>query len=201
LIIAFVAWESYLGPRALLPVEMLFNRTQLFAGLAIFLIMSTHLNAIYHLPFFYQAKGRSAAQSGVDIFPYVLGMVLGSIGTAIIVRRSGRYWHFLITGPIFATIGAGLLYTVKADTNNAKLIGYQILAGFGIGNCFQLPRKSHFSDFDYRPLLRGNFRLTYLFMVLVMAIQAEYAHRPDFISQASSLQLFFQLLGGVVGIS
>lgn len=34
-----------------------------------------------------------------------------------------------------------------------------------------------------------------------MAIQAEFAHRPDFISQASALQLFCQLLGGVVGIS
>lgn len=183
---------------------MLFNRTQLFAGLAVFLIMSTHLNAIYHLPFFYQAKGRSASQSGVDIFPYVLGMVLGSIGTSIIVRRSGRYWPFLICGPIFATIGSGLLFTVKADTSNAKLIGYQILAGFGIGNCFQLPRKllQSLCPAPYICLCMGDrFRLTNILMTVVMAIQAEYAHRPDFISQASSLQLFFQLLGGVVGIS
>lgn len=101
--------------------------------------MSTHLDAIYHLPFLYQAKGRSASQSGVDIFPYVLGMVLASISSGAIVRRIGRYWQFMISGPMISAIGMGLLFTVKVDTPNSKLIGYQILAGFGVGNIFQAP--------------------------------------------------------------
>jgi MFS family permease len=103
--------------------------------------MSAHIAAIYHLPFFYQAKGRSASQSGVDMFPYVLGMVFANVGTGIAVRKIGRYWQFMISGPIIGAVGAGLLYTINADTSNAKLIGYQIITGFGIGNTFQAPSK------------------------------------------------------------
>jgi MFS family permease len=136
--------------------------------------MSAHISAIYHLPFFYQAKGRSASQSGIDIFPYVLGMVFANIASGIAVRKIGRYWPFMITGPIIGAIGAGLLYTINANTSNAKLIGYQIITGFGIGNTFQAP---------------------------IMAVQSEFADQPGFISQASAVQICFQLLGAVVGIS
>lgn len=114
---------------------------QLAAGLTIFFIYATHLSAIYHLPFFYQAKGRSAARSGVDILPYVLGMLLGTLGTGVVVKRLGRYWPFMITGPIIGAIASGLLYTIDVNTSNAKLIGYQLLLGFGIGNAFQAPGK------------------------------------------------------------
>jgi MFS family permease len=156
----FGAWEYHLGNKALLPIHMLFNRTQvrqlftgvtatsltaslskLAAGLAVFFIMATHLVNIYHLPFLFQAKGRSASQSGVDIFPYVLGMVLSSVFTGIFVRRTGRYWQFLLSGPAIAAVGSGLLFTVTPQTDSAKLIGYQIIVGFGVGNVFQVPSK------------------------------------------------------------
>jgi MFS family permease len=104
--------------------------------------MATHLVNIYHLPFLFQAKGRSASQSGVDIFPYVLGMVLSSVFTGIVVRRTGRYWPFLLSGPAIAAVGSGLLFTVTPQTDSAKLIGYQIVVGFGVGNVFQAPSES-----------------------------------------------------------
>jgi len=108
------------------------------------------------------------------MFPYVLGMVFANVGTGIAVRKIGRYWQFMISGPIIGAVGAGLLYTINADTSNAKLIGYQIITGFGIGNTFQAP---------------------------IVAVQSEFADRPGFISQASAVQICFQLLGAVVGIS
>jgi hypothetical protein len=33
---------------------------------------------------------------------------------------TGRYWYFLVLGPIPGAIGAGLLYTVSPTTANAK---------------------------------------------------------------------------------
>lgn len=123
---------------------MLVDRSfsQLAAGLAVFFIFGTHLVNIYHLPFLFQAKGRSPSQSGVDIFPYVLGMVIASIITGIFVRRTGHYWVFLLSGPAIAAVGSGLLFTVNPQTGNAKLIGYQILMGFGVGNVFQIPSET-----------------------------------------------------------
>ncbi|CCA69357.1 related to aflatoxin efflux pump AFLT [Serendipita indica DSM 11827] len=175
LFIIFGLWEHWLGKeRALMPIHMLFNRTQLAAGFAMFFVMATHLNAIYHLPFFYQAKGRSASQSGVDILPYVISMVVGSLGSGAVAKRTGRYWPFMILGPLVAIAASALLYTIKFDTSNAKLIGYQIFLGLGIGFIFQCP---------------------------LLAIQAEWGHRPDIIPLATSLQIFFQYLGAVCGTS
>jgi Sec-independent protein secretion pathway component TatC len=45
----------------------------------------------------------------------------------------------VVIGPPISVVGFGLLYTVDQYTSNAKLIGFQILAGFGIGAAFQMP--------------------------------------------------------------
>ncbi len=37
------------------------------------------------------------------------------------------------------TIGAGLLTTLQVDTGEGKWIGYQIIYGFGLGLCMQVP--------------------------------------------------------------
>lgn len=66
-------------------------------------------------------------------------MLLSTLGTGIATKRLGRYWPFMITGPIIGAVGSGLLFTVDIHTSNAKLIGYQFLLGFGIGNTFQAP--------------------------------------------------------------
>lgn len=89
------------------------------------------------------------------------------------MHKFGRYWPFLIIGPPISAIGFGLLFTIREETSNAKLIGYQILAGFGIGASFQN---------------------------LILSAQAEYAKTPHLIPQATSVVSFFQLTGAALGI-
>jgi hypothetical protein len=90
-----------------------------------------------------------------------------------VINWTGRYWPFLFIGPLISAVGAGLLYTIKIDTSNAKIIGFQILYGSGLGAAIQ-----------------NNF----------LAIQSEYAKEPSKISQATSVLQFFQLIGSVLGI-
>ena len=45
----------------------------------------------------------------------------------------------MVIGPFFIAIGAGLLYTVSREISSAKLIGYQILLGVGIGMTVRPP--------------------------------------------------------------
>lgn len=42
-------------------------------------------------------------------------------------------WPFLVASPVFITIGSGLLYLLDTNTSSAKIIGFQILAGVGVG--------------------------------------------------------------------
>jgi hypothetical protein len=42
-------------------------------------------------------------------------------------------WQFLVAAPVFLAIGSGLLYSLNTTTSEAKIIGFQILAGIGVG--------------------------------------------------------------------
>lgn len=87
-------------------------------------------------------KQRTAAQSGIDIIPFMLAVVVASFASGGIVNGIGHYLTFIIIGPCVAAIGAGLLFTIKENTSGAALIGYQIIFGAGLGVAFQLPSKS-----------------------------------------------------------
>ncbi|CAG7852099.1 SubName: Full=Probable DHA14-like major facilitator ABC transporter {ECO:0000313/EMBL:CCA75809.1} [Serendipita indica DSM 11827] len=174
LLIAFIAWEYRKGKDAMMPLSLFLNRSQVGASLNVIFSRIAFLGANYYLPFFYQAKGRSASQSGVDILPFMLSLILASIVGSGFVKRTGHYYAFLIIGPLFASIGAGLLITINEWTSSAKLVGYQIIFGAGMGISVQLP---------------------------MLAIQAEYADRPCMVPQATSLIMFFQMLGGSIGVA
>ena len=85
---------------------------------------------------------------------------------------TGRYWHTLILGPILAAPGLGLLYTVDAHTSSAKLIGYQILAGAGLGAYFQN---------------------------LLLAVQAEFADKVAYMPNVSSLPRSYRHISDAYG--
>lgn len=58
ILITFLVWELYVGKRALLPLHLFKNRSQLGCCLTAFWIMLMFLVAIYYLPLYYQAKVR-----------------------------------------------------------------------------------------------------------------------------------------------
>jgi hypothetical protein len=51
----------------------------------------------------------------------------------------GRFAPLLLFGSGIGTLGSGLIYTLSKNTSTGKWIGYQIVAGVGLGACFQVP--------------------------------------------------------------
>lgn len=45
----------------------------------------------------------------------------------------------MIFGSAIFTVGAGMLYTLKVNSNTGKWVGYQLLSGFGAGAGVQIP--------------------------------------------------------------
>lgn len=105
----------------------------LFFGGAFFLLM-------YYLPIFFQSvKNSSATESGINLLPILLSSVISSILMGVLVTAFGYYAPFLILSMSLFCIGAGLLTMYTVDISNGKWIGYQILAGAGVGAGFQVP--------------------------------------------------------------
>ena len=94
--------------------------------------------------------------------PYSAGV------SGAIVTGTGRYWHILLFSPALICVGAGLLFSISAETSSAKLIGFQIIFAVGIGLIFQQT---------------------------IIAVQADTADPTD-IPQATAAVTFTQLVGG-----
>ncbi|KAJ7607125.1 ABC transporter [Mycena polygramma] len=174
LAIAFVAWEIYLGQRAMTPTAVFHSRSIYGIFAYCFLTRFAILVFSYYIPIFYQAvRHHSATKSGIDILPLMLAQVLTIIVAGQIVGKMGYYWPFLACGPLFLGVGSGLLYTVTSASSSAEIAGFQILLGIGTGMGVQNT---------------------------LLAIQAEFKDKPALLSQASSMGTFAQFLGGTLGL-
>jgi MFS family permease len=130
---AFVCWETQ-AAWPIMPPKAFRNRTLIGASiLAMFTLMCNLFFAIFG-PVLYEAgRGSSSLKAGILIIPFLLTVVLSQGGEGFVMSYTKRYWHWGPTSPIFLAIGGGLLFTVNINTSSARLIGYQIIYGLGIG--------------------------------------------------------------------
>ena len=66
-------------------------------------------------------------------------IALFSVLSGALISVYGVYVPFLLAGGAITTIGAGLLYTLDVGSPASHWIGYQALAGIGIGLSIQVP--------------------------------------------------------------
>lgn len=110
-------------------------------------------------------------------------------------------------GPAFTPIGGGLLYSIDQFTSTAKLVGYQILLGSGVGLAFQNTVRLHSLVYTlFLPASSSFLTINLTFFCItsiaqVIAVQAELHADSELVPVGTALVTFFQLIGGVIGIS
>ncbi|KAF1982278.1 MFS general substrate transporter [Aulographum hederae CBS 113979] len=140
LCLLFMAIQAWKKEEATVPPRILKQRSIAAATIFAFFNGAGMMVMIYYLPIWFQAvKGASAIKSGIMLLPTVLSVVIGSIGSGIIISRVGYYTPFFILSSVFTPLGAGLMTTFTPSTGSGKWIGYQILFGFGLGLGSQQP--------------------------------------------------------------
>ncbi|KAG6864637.1 hypothetical protein C0991_008143, partial [Blastosporella zonata] len=197
LLVTFVAWEYKKGSKGILPLKMLLRRSilgafiesafiQLAFVIAVVSVMSvcndldSNMSATLLLsttcfqPLLYQVRGHSATKSGIDILPFMISGVITTLAAGVGMKAKGLAWPFLLFGPLIASVGFGLLFTTNLDSTTARLLGYQILVGVGLGAAVQ--------------------------NTLVVA-QAEYVNEEALVPLVTSLITFTQCLGGSIGLA
>ncbi|KAL8667149.1 MAG: hypothetical protein Q9168_007327 [Polycauliona sp. 1 TL-2023] len=166
--IAFCINEWYQGERALLQKRLLRRRVIWVAGLDVVLLGGGFFVLLYYLPIYFQSvSGVSPSESGIRNIPLVVGVSIFTVLSGGLISSFGHYVPLMVGGSVLATIGAGLCYTLDVDSPSSHWIGYQALAGIGVGLAFQVP-----------------------------IIVAQASVEPEDISSVSALILFFQTLGG-----
>jgi MFS family permease len=121
-------------------IGRLFRRNVVITMIYIDLLAGTFFLLVYYLPIYFQVvSGVSAAQSGIRNLPLILAQSVATVVSGVSLSKYAYPQPFLLAGAVLTAIGSGLLYTLEINTGSGKWIGYQLLAGIGIGWCFQVP--------------------------------------------------------------
>jgi hypothetical protein len=137
IVYGFVQWVQ--KERAAM-IGRLFRRNVIITMIYIDLLAGTFFLLVYYLPIYFQVvSGVSAAQSGIRNLPLILAQSVATVLSGVTLSKFGYPQPFLLFGAALTAIGAGLLYTLEVNTGSGKWIGYQLLAGIGVGWCFQVP--------------------------------------------------------------
>jgi MFS transporter, DHA2 family, glioxin efflux transporter len=173
LTVVFVLVEWYSGDRALVQFRFLKQRIIAAQTAFVFFTAGAFFVLVYYLPIYFQAtRGVSAAKSGIDNLPLVLGASICTVLSGLLITAFGHYVPLMIAGAAISTVGTGLIYTLEQDSGSDKWIGYQALCGIGLGLIFQIP---------------------------VTINQSQVT--PSDLSSITAQTLFFQTIGGAFFIS
>ncbi|RDW85591.1 hypothetical protein BP5796_03916 [Coleophoma crateriformis] len=151
LLAAFVGIQIWKQEMGTIPPRIIKQRSILCAFLYVNLVAGSMITLLYFLPLWFQAvKNVDAVHSGIDTLAMVLSMVVAVISSGIFVSKVGYYVPPMLLGPVFMSVGAGLLTTFTINSSSAHWIGYQVIYGIGLGMGMQqanmtaqtcLPRK------------------------------------------------------------
>jgi EmrB/QacA subfamily drug resistance transporter len=170
-IVAFVLAERAYGDEALLPLRLFRNRTVAVGAASSTILGMAMFGGLMTVPLYLQiVKGASPTVAGLQMIPFVLGIMAGSILCGQLIARTGRYRIFPIIGSSLMLASLALFATIGADTPLWRTMLIMMLMGLGLG---------------------GNMQ------PMITAVQN--AVSPREIGVATSSVTFFRSMGGTLG--
>ena len=133
ILVAFIFVELR-AKEPIIPLDLFKRREYSISMMAVFVFGLAMFAAVLFMPRFYQTvRGISATASGYYIWPLLVGLMGGSIGTGLLISRIGRYKWLMVGGAVMMTIGGWLLTHLTADIPDWELWGSMLVLGLGIG--------------------------------------------------------------------
>jgi EmrB/QacA subfamily drug resistance transporter len=172
LLVAFVFAERS-AAEPVLPLRLFRNGVFSIASVVGFIIGFALFGAITYLPLFLQiVKGSSPTSSGLQLLPLMAGVMIASIGSGLLITRSGRYKIFPIIGTALMVVGLFLLSRLDVGTSILLADLYMIVLGLGLG---------------------------FVMQVLILAVQNAIGYED--LGVATSGATLFRSMGGTIGVS
>jgi EmrB/QacA subfamily drug resistance transporter len=118
----------------ILPLDLFRSRDYAVSMAAVFVFGIAMFAAVIFMPRFYQTvRGISATASGYYIWPLLVGLMGGSIGTGQIISRVGRYKWIMVGGAAVLIVGGFLLTHLTAGVSDWQLWLWMFVLGLGVG--------------------------------------------------------------------
>ena len=172
-IAAFIVIEGRMGDDALIPLGLFRSSTFSMATVLGILVGFGMFGALSTIPLYLQlVKGSTPTESGFQLLPMILGLMISSIVSGQLISRTGRYRIFPILGTAFMAVGFFLFTFITADTPVWFVMVGMLAVGLGLGQLMQ---------------------------TLTIASQNAVGARD--IGVATSSSTFFRQIGGTLGVA
>jgi EmrB/QacA subfamily drug resistance transporter len=137
--LAMFVWVESRTAEPILPMRLFTNQVFTVCCILAFIVGFAMLGALTFLPTFMQfVDGVSATESGLRTLPMVAGLLITSMGSGVIVGRTGRYKIFPVLGTAVMAVGFLLLSRMDAATPTWQQSLFLFVLGTGIGLCMQV---------------------------------------------------------------
>ncbi|KUI69004.1 Putative HC-toxin efflux carrier TOXA [Cytospora mali] len=123
------------------PLHFLRAPTLVMQALAVAATATASFTIIFFLPLYYQLViDLSPVASGVHLLPFVCFMVAVCVLNGILLSsKLGYYMPWFLLSGVFMVVGSACLFIVNQYTSAAKVYGYTIIYGIGVGASIQMP--------------------------------------------------------------
>ena len=123
----------------IVPLNLFRIRTYSASMVATFFASFAFFGAIIFLPRWFQiVEGFSPTNSGLAALPLMVGLIASSIGSGLIVARTGRYKWLLVGAIVLMGVSTGLMTQLTATTPLEVVWFWMFLAGLGVGPTFSV---------------------------------------------------------------
>jgi EmrB/QacA subfamily drug resistance transporter len=138
LLIVFVFVERR-ATEPVLPLHLFSNRGFSVTSVVGFIVGFAMFGAITYLPAFFQiVHGESPTTSGLQLLPLLVGLIICSTASGLVISKTGRYRVFPIAGTALMTIGLLLLSQVGVGTSLIISALFMFVLGIGLGCVMQV---------------------------------------------------------------
>ncbi|OQD61878.1 hypothetical protein PENPOL_c014G01459 [Penicillium polonicum] len=138
--IGFLVTEWLQGHRAMVPFSILKRRITWSNALFCLISYAALYQVLFYLPIYFQSiHGQSAIISGVNTLPFLAFFALGAVVSGGVIGKTRYTQPYELLGALIMTAGVALIYILDVDSSKAMYIGAEVLFGFGIGICNQIP--------------------------------------------------------------
>ena len=131
-LIGFMIRESR-AKQPIIPVRLLLDRTVFASCMTNLLCCMVNMAVLFYAPIYLQALGNSATEAGVVILFGPIGLSICSVGSGLIMKRTGRYVALGITSVLLILACVVILTTLDAHSPKWPLMIASLLLGAGQG--------------------------------------------------------------------
>ncbi|KAL8874390.1 MAG: hypothetical protein Q9174_000289 [Haloplaca sp. 1 TL-2023] len=115
-LLIFIYTEAFRASEPVVPVRLLLDRTVLAACLTNWFTSMCQFSILFYGPIYFQVKGLSTTAAGARLIPASVGTGIGSVGSGLIMRWTGRYYYLSICSQIIFLVSLAMYSAMEMDT-------------------------------------------------------------------------------------